>query len=304
MNWIQVKAGFQAEDVWLAEELISDIFFTLGVKGVVCNIPLPDPDDGFKRPSVPLTENSIVGYIPETDRSPAMLQKIKEESRALEKKGIRIAVTTRTIDQEQWSESWKEFFYPVKITDRIVIKPAWRDYSPDPGDIIVDIDPGMAFGTGTHDTTSMCIAMIEKYLKAGDSFLDVGTGSGILMITAAKLGAGRLTGIDNDDIAVAAARENLDKNRIQTDQYQVLHHTIERLTNEKYDIVAANILAAVIIDMLPEIKKRVSSRGRVILSGIITEQKEKLISELEKNGFSSVNVMTSGEWVALSAQTL
>jgi len=304
MNWIQVKAGFQAEDVWLAEELISDIFFTLGVKGVVCNIPLPDPDDGFKRPSVPLTENSIVGYIPETDRSPAMLQKIKEESRALEKKGIRIAVTTRTIDQEQWSESWKKFFYPVKITDRIVIKPAWRDYSPDPGDIIVDIDPGMAFGTGTHDTTSMCIAMIEKYLKAGDSFLDVGTGSGILMITAAKLGAGRLTGIDNDDIAVAAARENLDKNRIQTDQYQVLHHTIERLTNEKYDIVAANILAAVIIDMLPEIKKRVSSRGRVILSGIITEQKEKIISALEKNGFSSVNVMTSGEWVALSAQAL
>lgn len=302
MEWIQIKAGFEAEDVWLAEELISDIFFTLGVKGVVCNTPLPDPDDGFNRPSVPLTKNSIVGYIPKTDTSPSLLQTIEEKTKALEKKGIRISVTTQTIDQEQWSESWKRFFFPVKITDRIVIKPAWRDYTPDPGDIIIDIDPGMAFGTGTHDTTSMCIAMIEKYLKTGDSFLDVGTGSGILMITAAKLGAGRITGIDNDDIAVAAARENLDKNRIQRDHYQVFHHTIERLANEKYDIVAANILAAVIIDMLPEIKKRVSSRGRVILSGIITEQKEKVISELEKNGFSSVKVTTSGEWVALSAQ--
>ncbi|HKK90377.1 MAG TPA: 50S ribosomal protein L11 methyltransferase [Desulfobacteraceae bacterium] len=305
MKWIEIRACFEAEDTWLAEELVSDIFFTLGLKGVVCSTPLPEPDDGFQRDSPSgSTANAVSGYLPASERSEGILTALEEKFDTLKEHGIAVTITTKTIDQEEWAESWKAFFYAARITDRIVVKPAWRDFDAEPGDIIVEIDPGMAFGTGTHETTSMCLAMIEEYLEPGNSFFDVGTGSGILMIAAAKLGAKRMTGIDNDEVAVAIARENLEKNRIPSETYQVLHNTIEHTDVEPFDLVTANILAEVIIDILPDIRKRVKPGGTAVFSGIIQEKKEAVLSELAKNDFCVISTRTMGEWVALSAKPM
>ncbi|MFO7748800.1 MAG: 50S ribosomal protein L11 methyltransferase [Desulfobacteraceae bacterium] len=305
MKWIEIKACFEAEDIWLAEELVSDIFFTLGLKGVVCSTPLPEPDDGFQRDTpAGLTENAVSGYIPASDRSAATLAALKEKFDTLKEQGIAVTITTKPIDQEEWAESWKEFFYATRITDRIVIKPAWRPFDAEPGDIIVEIDPGMAFGTGTHETTSMCIAMIEEYLEPGASFFDVGTGSGILMITAAKLGAGRMSGIDNDEVAVEIARENLEKNGISSETYQVSHNTIDHTDVAQFDLVTANILAEVIIDILPDIRKKVKPGGTALFSGIIQEKKEAVLSRLAENGFFVTSTRTMGEWVALAAKPM
>jgi ribosomal protein L11 methyltransferase len=123
-------------------------------------------------------------------------------------------VTYARIDEQDWAEAWKAYFWPEKITDLIVVKPSWREYPAEPQEIVLEIDPGMAFGTGTHPTTSLCIRMIQTHLKPGDAFLDVGTGSGILMIAAAKLGAGTVCGVDNDEVAVTVAEKNLLANHI------------------------------------------------------------------------------------------
>ncbi|MEA1968119.1 MAG: 50S ribosomal protein L11 methyltransferase, partial [Thermodesulfobacteriota bacterium] len=303
MKWIHIKACFESDDVWLAEELVSDIFFTLGLKGVVCQIPLPEPEEGFGSDALPISkENSISGYIPATESSEKTLEIIKEKSKALKESGIEIAIKTEIVDQEDWAESWKEFFFATRITERIVVKPAWREFDAGPNDIIVEIDPGMAFGTGTHETTSMCISLIEKYLRPDSSFLDVGTGSGILMITAAKLGAARMAGIDNDEVAVIVAKENLEKNMIDSDTYHIRHQTIDKYEIKQFDIVAANILAEVIIEIIPDLKKRIKPDGTAILSGIINDKKDLVVSELIKNNFSIINTQSMGEWVAIAAK--
>lgn len=303
MKWIHIKACFESDDIWLAEELVSDIFFTLGLKGVVCQIPLPEPEEGFGSDALPISkENSISGYIPATESSEKTLEIIKEKSKALKESGIEIAIKTEIVDQEDWAESWKEFFFATRITERIVVKPAWREFDAGPNDIIVEIDPGMAFGTGTHETTSMCISLIEKYLRPDSSFLDVGTGSGILMITAAKLGAARMAGIDNDEVAVIVAKENLEKNMIDSDTYHIRHQTIDKYEIKQFDIVAANILAEVIIEIIPDLKKRIKPDGTAILSGIINDKKDLVVSELIKNNFSIINTQSMGEWVAIAAK--
>lgn len=303
MKWIHIKACFESDDIWLAEELVSDIFFTLGLKGVVCQIPLPEPEEGFGSDALPISkENSISGYIPATESSEKTLERIKEKSKALKESGIEIAIKTEIVDQEDWAESWKEFFFATRITERIVVKPAWREFDAGPNDIIVEIDPGMAFGTGTHETTSMCISLIEKYLRPDSSFLDVGTGSGILMITAAKLGAARMAGIDNDEVAVIVAKENLEKNMIDSDTYHIRHQTIDKYEIKQFDIVAANILAEVIIEIIPDLKKRIKPDGTAILSGIINDKKDLVVSELIKNNFSIINTQSMGEWVAIAAK--
>ena len=321
-QWIQIKAVFESDNALLAEELLSDIFFSLGIKGVVCEVPLPEPAEGYASDALPLPrENSVSGYLPDTRSSKDCLENIKQKSADLHHMGIHVTIKTNIVDQEDWAESWKEFFFVTKITDHIVIKPEWRNYSPGPDDIVIEIDPGMAFGTGTHPTTSMCITMIETFLKPGMAFLDVGTGSGILMITAAKLGARHLTGIDTDEVAVNVAKENLEKNGISSTKYHIEQGTLKELMEKAplshscshrydhdsstiYDMVAANIIAEVILDIIPHIHQSLKKDGKAILSGIITDKKSAVISCLKKNGFSISQIITQGEWVGITAESI
>ncbi len=306
MKWIHVKAIFDSDNLFLAEELVSDIFFSLSLKGVVCQVPLPEPEEGFGSDAIPIPlENSISGYFPDTESSIDVIEKIKAKTYALSNMGINVKIKTKLVDQEDWAESWKDFFFVSRITDKIVIKPAWREFTPQKNDIIIELDPGMAFGTGTHPTTSMCILMIEKYLASGASFLDIGTGSGILMIAAAKLGAATITGMDNDEIAVQVSIENLEANSINSEIYNIYQNTLEQYQenhNDKVDLVVANIIAHVIFDIIPDIKKSLKRGGKAILSGIIIKEKDNILSQLTQYEFSILEVIIKGEWTAIAVQ--
>ncbi len=305
MKWIQVKAVFTGDDAQLAEELVTDIFLNLGLKGVVCDVPLPPPVDGFASDALPLsTQSSISGYIPDTDSSRELLPLIKQRSGELLSTGIKVGITTQLVDQEDWAESWKEFFFVTRITDRIIIKPEWREFGASGDDLIIHIDPGMAFGTGTHPTTAMCIAMIEEHLKPGQTLLDVGTGSGILMIAAGLLGVSAMAGIDTDEVAVQVARENLEKNKISPQIYHLEQTTLDKYQHRGtglFDLVVANIIAEIILEIITDIKQRIKPGGTAILSGIITEKKEAIVEKLQQNGFAVTEIREEGEWVAICA---
>jgi ribosomal protein L11 methyltransferase len=297
MKWLHIKAIFECNNLELAEELISEIFFSLGLSGVECNIPIKGSE--FNKD---IKKNFIATYIPATDSADELLKKIQSKALSLEKEGIQVCIVTEIVDEEDWAESWKEFFHVTRITSNIIVKPEWRDYKTNKNEVVIELDPGMAFGTGTHPTTALCIKMIEQYLEQDQSFLDVGTGSGILMIAAAKLGAKHVIGIDNDEVAVTIAKKNLEKNNIDPDKFQVSLKTLEELSNEGFDIICANILAHVIIDILPAVKSRLNPGGIAILSGIIKEKQESVLSCIAQNNLELVKIEQMEEWAAISVK--
>ena len=303
MKFKKITIAFETENIPLAEELICDIFFSFSLKGVVCNIPLDEPDEGFGTRTLPLPDqNSIVGYFPDIDSSDIILEKIKTRSKGLTQFGIQIKIEVAIVDENDWADAWKTYFNVTRITDRIVIKPDWKDYDPAPDDIVIHLDPGMAFGTGTHPTTAMCIRMIETFLVPGSAFLDVGTGSGILMIAAAGLGAKKVTGIDTDEVAVGISRKNLDKNKVNPPLYTLACTTLDQTPEKTYDLVAANIIAQVIVDVMPDLEKRMAPEGIAILSGIIQERKPDVLAALEKSSLHICHETNEGEWVALAVK--
>ncbi|MCK5349117.1 MAG: 50S ribosomal protein L11 methyltransferase [Desulfobacula sp.] len=303
MKFKKIIVQFDAENLILAEELICNIFFSFNLKGVVCDIPLDEPDEGFGTNTLPKPEIcSITGFLPLLDSSDIILEKIREKVSTLSNLNIQVNIQTEIVDEKDWSDAWKVYFEVTKVTDRITIKPAWKEYDAGKDEIIIHLDPGMAFGTGTHPTTAMCIQMIETYLKPGSTFLDVGTGSGILMIAAAKLGAKRITGIDTDEVAIKVAQQNLAKNNIDPDICELLCTTLDKTDRAPYNFIAANIIAQVIVDILPEISIRMTPDTTIVLSGIIKERKSNVLAALEAHHLFIVHEEYRDEWVTLAVK--
>jgi len=303
MKFNKITLLFETEDIPLAEELICQIFFSFNVKGVVCDIPLEEPDEGFGTQTLPLPEQySITGYLPLLDSSAIVLEQIGSRAAKLADLGIRVEMELGVVDEKDWADAWKAYFNVTRITDRIIVKPQWKDHIEKKGEIVIHLDPGMAFGTGTHPTTAMCLKLMEAFLKPGQSFLDVGTGSGILMIAAAKLGAASLLGIDTDETAIAVARENLDLNKVDPSIYRLSCQTLDRSEPRLHGCIAANIIAQVIVDILPDMALRMTEDTTAILSGIIQERKASVLAALEANGLSVVHEEIIDEWVALAVQ--
>jgi len=292
---------FECTSKELATDLISNIFYDLGLKGVVVEDPDIKPVEKWENTdAIRQDDIAVTGYIPENKQSRKNLKLIKEKLIGLEKKcGIFSKSICRTIDEQDWSESWKEFFHPFKITKRIVIKPSWQDYDANPDDIVIELDPGMAFGTGTHPTTALCISMIEKYMKKGDKFLDIGTGSGILMITAARLGAQKVYGIDNDEIAIDIAEKNLLLNGIENKNFKVMTGNLTDKVDEKFDFVAANILTETIMLLLDSVKSVLKNKSVFICSGIIGKNKDKVAEKMVASGFEVIEIRKKEEWISL-----
>ncbi len=233
------------------------------------------------------------------DSSEIILKKIKEETAQLSRFNIQIKILTSIVDEKDWSEAWKDFFEVTPITDRITIKPDWKDHTPKKGEIVIHLDPGMAFGTGTHPTTFMCIELIDKYIKPGDTFLDVGTGSGILMIAAAKLGAIHLYGIDTDEVAIDVAYKNLSKNKIDSQDCLLKCEALDKSPATQFSFIAANIIAQVIGDILPDICSRMDQTTTTILSGIIKDRLDDIKDALKQNHLNIIEEIITDEWVAL-----
>lgn len=302
MRWDEVKITFQSNQPDLAGELIADLFHDLGVKGVVVDDPQPEPGEGWAPDAVPLPiQPAVTGYLPNGSRSTHQLRRLEQGLDALAARlELAYTITCRHVDEEDWAESWKAFFFPQEISRRLVVKPTWHDYAPQPGQLVIDIDPGMAFGTGTHPTTALCMAMLENYVQPGRSVLDIGTGSGILLIAAAKLGAGQLAGVDLDPDAIHIARQNLVRNAVSQDQFTLVNGHLLSMVDGTYDIVVANILAEVIIDMVDHVGRVINPGGILICSGIIEVFQSGVIKKMNACGFSILEIQKQGDWVAIA----
>lgn len=203
------------------------------------------------------------------------------------------------VDDEDWATSWKKYYKPVKIAERVVIKPSWEVYNASSDDIVIELDPGMAFGTGTHETTMMCSQLLEKYLKEGDSTLDLGCGTGILAIIAHKLGAKDITAVDIDEVAVKVARENCKLNNVNSG-INVLKGVLKDVKPFRYDVVIANIIASVIVDISDSMPYYVNKEGYFLTSGIIKERKQDVLDAYTSKGFKVEEILEMGEWVAIA----
>jgi ribosomal protein L11 methyltransferase len=303
MRWVAARVVFDGPDQGAAAEFIAARFFDLGLKGVVMDDPDLEPAEGWGADAVKATaEHAVTGYFEDDDRTAGRCQTLET---ALEQlagaQGFDYSVTYLRVDDADWAEAWKEFFYPEKISPGLVVKPSWRRYDALAGETIIEIDPGMAFGTGTHPTTVMCLQLIEERLRPGMRFLDVGTGSGILMIAAAKLGARQVTGVDTDPLAVEVARRNLDANQIARDRAEVLTGSLVAELEGRFDLVAANILAEVIVALAPDLPAVLKPQGRVICSGIIRSKQAQVAASLAAVGLELLESRVEAEWVALVA---
>ena len=301
MQWIETKVSFDGGDEALIVDLIADVFYGLNAKGVVVDDPHLEPLESWAPDAIALPERpAVTGYLPADNRLENHRQHLEQRVAGLAARfGFKYAVQYKAIDEQDWSESWKAFFWPQQISPRIVVKPSWRDYQAESGQVIIELDPGMAFGTGTHASTALCIRLLEKHLQTGWSVLDVGTGSGILMVAAAKLGAPALTGIDLDPMAVAVARENLIRNGIDPHRFELAcGHLVDKIVGA-FDLVVANILADVIIDLLEDISRVLKSGGIFICSGIIEAFESDVAQKMTARGLELVDMQKDGEWVAL-----
>lgn len=303
-----------------AVDLISNLFDEIGIEGIEIedNIPLTEnetkgmfidilpelpPDEGVARVSFYLDMEADI---------PAVLRQVEE---GLDELAIFVDLGARTLaesetEDKDWINNWKQYFKPFTVDD-ILIKPTWETVPEEHKDkLLIQIDPGTAFGTGQHETTQLCIRQLKKYVTPGTKVLDVGTGSGILGITALKLGAGEVFGTDLDENAITAVHENLEANAIDPSVFHVLQGNIiddrdvqAQAGYECYDIAVANILADVIILLQKEIPVHLKKGGIFITSGIINMKEEAVREAFAANeGFEVVEVTCQGEWLSVTAR--
>lgn len=305
MKWMEVTIKFDFFNKEMGADLISNIFFETGLHGVVIVDPDDEPPEGWgDEIKIKSEYNAVIGYAPKNEFFEQRNQSITDKlSRLKAELKIEYNIELQQIDEEDWAESWKEYFWPQKIGKQIVVKPTWREYKQNNGEIVIEIDPGMAFGTGTHPSTSLCVEMLEKYLNPDDSILDVGTGSGILLLAAARLGAKNLSGIDIDEVAVKIAAQNLIINGIEADRFNITTGKISAITKGRFDLIIANILTDVIIEIILDVKRLLKDNGFFICSGIVEENKEIITRKLQSGGFEIVDIIIKEKWAAFAAKS-
>ncbi|MBR8700552.1 Ribosomal protein L11 methyltransferase [Fusobacterium sp. DD29] len=302
MKVVEIKVIYESDNIDEATKEISDVFYDFGVNGLKIEEPLTEknPLDFYKdEKQFLMVDNAISAYFPlnpyAEKRKKAILQAFKEKF--ANRDDIVYTVDFYEYEQEDYENNWKKYLYPEKVSERFVVKPTWREYTPEGDELIIELDPGRAFGTGSHPTTSLCLKLMEENIKPGDSVIDVGTGSGILMIAAEKLGASEIYGTDIDPLAVASAKENLALNRVEKAKVY-LGDLISVVEDKKFDIVVANILADVLMILLQDISKVVKKGGKIIFSGIIDDKCEILKREVESYGFEVEEIRADKEWRA------
>ncbi len=212
-----------------------------------------------------------------------------------------LQVTSKMDDDAEWKDKWKEYFKPAKISDRIVVKPTWEPYENRENNLVIEIDPGMAFGTGTHETTSLCVKMLENYQKEGDKVLDVGCGSGILSIAAALLSAEDVLGIDIDPVAVEVAAENIALNNVEA-VARAQYGDLTKGVDYQADVIVANLMADLVMMLAEDAAKHLVKGGYFISSGILVEKEVQVVEHLRKKGFAIMEVREDGGWCCIVAK--
>lgn len=289
-----------------AIELVTDVFFEqFECEGVI------QAEEKYKDLELIETTNNIAkGYIlfEEEKFAPLDIQKIFYNAREdLIEKGFSEeelgswSIDAKKVVNQDWSKKWKEHWKPTRASEHIVICPSWEDYALKKDEILIHLDPGSAFGTGTHATTQLCIQAIEKYVKDGDFVADIGTGSGILAIAAVKCGASRAVGIDNDPLVIDVAIDNAQVNNVLS-KIEFEHKTADELLknhSSEFDFVAANILHNVLAEIMEDLKALMKSGAYMVLSGILDEKKQVVYDAIEKHGLCIVETLKQENWIAI-----
>lgn len=289
-----------------AIELVTDVFFEqFECEGVI------QAEEKYKDLELIETTNNIAkGYIlfEEEKFAPLDIQKIFYNAREdLIEKGFSEeelgswSIDAKKVVNQDWSKKWKEHWKPTRASEHIVICPSWEDYALKKDEILIHLDPGSAFGTGTHATTQLCIQAIEKYVKDGDFVADIGTGSGILAIAAVKCGASHAVGIDNDPLVIDVAIDNAQVNNVLS-KIEFKHETADELLknhSSEFDFVAANILHNVLAEIMEDLKGLMKSGAYMVLSGILDEKKKVVYDAIEKHGLCIVETLKQENWIAI-----
>lgn len=316
MKYIQVKITTTHEGA----EILTGVLMNAGIN----DISIHDPDeiramldcvgegecyDSLQVPDNDDRDVTLSVFLPDTKEGIRKASEIKQRvGRVREDIGGLIDlgwldVTASTTDDVSWRDKWKDYFVPFRVTESIVVKPTWRKYEPLPGDLVIELDPGMAFGTGSHETTSLAMKMMEKYIKKGDRVLDVGTGSGILCIAAKLLGASDILGTDIDTEAVRTARDNIKLN-CADDSARVIECDLVEGIDCTADVVVANLLADLVMTLSDYVKKYMSDDAVFISSGILTKKRRVVEDHMESVGLEVIDSMTDGEWTSLVAKKI
>ena len=315
MKWNQYRLKTTTE----AEDIVSSMLMDLGIEGVQIEDKVPltkeDKEQMFVDILPEIAEDDgtayLTFYLEEEEDAASILMNIRKE---LEEMRSYLEVGECTIEESQtedvdWVNNWKQYFHQFYIDDILVI-PSWEQVEEKDSDkLVIHIDPGTAFGTGMHETTQLCIRQLKKYVKQDTQILDVGCGSGILGMLALKFGAAHSVGTDLDPCAIDATHENMEVNGINRDQYEVMIGNIiddkavqDAVGYEKYDIVAANILADVLVPLTPVIIGQLKHGGIYITSGIIDDKEQTVVDAVKAAGLEVLEVNHQGEWVSVTAR--
>ena len=302
-NWIEITIHTTNE----ASEIVESILLDYGSTGVAIEDPTTLEEnlhDDFgtivelSPTDYPEVGVIVKGYINELNFDDETFNRFKDELEQLGKNiniGEFFKIETTTIQDSDWENSWKDYFDILNIGEKFVIVPTWREYENEEDKYVINIDPGMAFGTGGHETTSLCIKNLEKYVKPHDNVIDVGCGSGILSIAASYLTDGSLKAVDLDKLAVDVSRENFALNNLEN-RIEVEEASLLTKETKKYDVIVANILAHIIELMLEDAYKLLEDSGYFITSGIIKDKKDELLEKMLKQGFKLVEETSDNGW--------
>lgn len=306
MKWCEISIQTSHEAV----ELIAEIFRDLGASGVVIEDPELVNDyitsGKWDYTDIPIAKETEVvvekAYLPVNGELEGRIQTLRQEIKALESRGVNTApavLTTAELQDEDWSDTWKQYFHTEKPGERVVIKPTWEEYEPKDDEVVIELDPGAAFGTGTHATTSMCIRQLEKLVKPGMTVFDVGTGSGILSIISAKLGAKNIQAVDYDDSVLKIVEENLEQNNVQ-DIISVAQSDLMQNVHGKAELVIANIIADIIIRLFDQLDEHLEQGGTLLTSGIIEDRIKDVLAAAEKHGYGVVERLENKGWACIT----
>lgn len=295
-EWLELAVEVDHEAV----EPVTELFARYGFnEGVVIEEPFtqdPDGDNLAVDLSRPVTVRTFVAA---ADAPNSILEDIRQALWHLGRMRPVGELTATRRREEDWANAWKEHYRPVRAGRRVVIRPPWQDYDPEESDVVVVLDPGMAFGTGTHPTTRLCLVALEDELKPGDAVFDVGTGSGILAIAAALLGASRVDAVDIEPVSVRQARENVERNNVSS-RVSVAGGSADAVGSlgGTYDLVLANIIARILVDIAPDLVAAVKPDGTLILSGIIEPKEQDVVTTFRELGLELQRREQVEDWVA------
>lgn len=308
MDWLELTVRTNTAGA----DMVSELLMRFGAAGTA----IQDRQDAVLSPdeisrwdvadpeiALAMDEDVLVrAYLPEDVANPERVRAIREAlAQPCGFDAGKLTLSIENVREEDWAENWKQYYKPFRVGRHLVVKPVWEGFSPSEGDCVIELDPGMAFGNGTHETTHLCLALLEEMVKPGDVVLDVGTGSGILAIAAGRLGASKALGVDLDPVAVRVAKVNIERNDV-TDHVEARVGNLLDGVDLRADIVVANIIADAIILLSGAAARHLKPGGAFVCSGIIREREQDVRAALEKAGLSVSRAECKGEWVAIAAR--